>query len=201
MSLLHPKTRDFGSASPSAPEPLDRSSRFPSSRSAFLCCPVLGLLQQEKCFHPPTVLPGAAGMVPAQPEEQAAAPAGNVCPQPHRGAHMQEVWERPGCSPQCMPAPTPGHAAMALASGGISDTQPPRIFKVARGAPQKPPVGFSPQQRYRGAVTHRVGWCTGFATTHPAADGLSGCARWGLLGPRVGATRWVSLPPAFLLKH
>lgn len=180
MSLLHPKTRDFGSASPSAPEPLHRSSHFPSPRSAFLGCPALGLLQQEECFHPPTVLPGAAGMVPAQPEEQAAAPAGNLCPQPHRGAHMQEVWEHPGCSPQCTPAPTPGHAAVALVSGGISDTQPPRIFKLAwGGSPKTPSRVFPPAEVSGGSYSPR-------GVVHRVCHNSS-CSRWPLRLRSVGS--------------
>lgn len=60
---------DFGSSWPSAPELLHGSSHLPSPSSASLP-PSAGLPQHQKSLHPPTLLPGAAGMLLTQPGQR-----------------------------------------------------------------------------------------------------------------------------------
>lgn len=107
---------------------------------------------------------------------------------------MPEVWERPRCSP------APAHAATDLASVSISDARPPWIFKLVRGTPQKPLAGFPPppSKSIGGQLLTAWGGTQSLPQLilQPAAPPA---ALGGLLGPRVGATRGVSLPPAFSL--
>lgn len=99
-------------------------------------------------------------MAPAQPGEEAAALAGNPCPQPYTQAHIQELWELPACSPRFTAAPAWAHTTTALrawASVTHSHHRSPDWHR-------EPPWCF-PQHREWGAVTHRVER----RVVHPAA--------------------------------
>lgn len=92
-----------------------------------------------------SILPGAHGMAPGQPGEEAAAPAGNPCPQPYTRAHIQELWELPGCSPRFTPTPARTHAATALRARLLVTHRSPHWHRSSR-------AGCFPQHRYQGQL-------------------------------------------------
>lgn len=153
-------------------------------------------------------LPGAAGLAPAQPGEEAAAPAGNPCPQPYPRAHIQELWELPGCSPRFTPAPAWAHTATALRARALVTPshqgcpdwhrEPPWCFPPAqvsggryspRGLGHAPSCGRSGRPGARGRGDLR-----GVCATHGVCVPPTGCV-WHPRG-RCGTPGAVSQPPS-----
>lgn len=198
MSLLHPKTRGFGSGLPLAPEPLCRSSPFPSPSSAFPCHPALASPNTRSGSILPCSSPG---------------PRGQCLPsQEHREQHWQETPARsPAEEPTCKRSGSTRGVPHSACQPRHRSTQPQLLQAWALvthghhrssnwhgGLPKNPWRGFPPGKGIGGQLLTAQGGTQGLPQLIlQLAAPLA--VRGGLLGPRVGATRWASLPPAFSL--
>lgn len=137
-------------------------------------------------------------MAPAQPGEEAVAPAGNPCPQPYTRAHIQELWELPARSPRFTAAPAWAHTTTALRAWALVTHSHHRSPDWHR----EPPWCF-PQHRERGAATHRVER----RVVHPAAPQGRPGARgrgelWGLCATQGSVCHpGVHVPPCGAVCH
>lgn len=198
VSSLHPKNRGFGSSLPSAPELLCRSSPFPSPTSAFLCCPALASPHTRSSSILPCSSPGPRGRcLPSQESRQQRwqeTPARSPAEEP-TCKRSGSTWGAPhgACQPWHQSTQPQLLQAWALVTHGHH-----RSSNWHGGLPKNPWQGFPPSKGIGGQLlTAQSGaQCLPQLILQPAAPPA---ALGGLLGPRVGATRWVSLPPAFSL--